>query len=226
MAVSERFLPSVEMTKTVQASAVRSHFQAGMILMLLSRIVSSSHVTIVPVGMDNSFIALLNPRSSLSKIFLREFIGRTPYYSGENGGSIFLDLVNPLMHFRIGTMSGKINRNGIDFLAKLIPYTIDLLIEFIFNTIDLLIERFDFEIHEFDLFRQLLPCVPDLFAKRLMAFSDNVQFVLEMFGLDSNLMAKLGFDFLLEVTDDLFEAFEIFTIHYGYPLSQLNGRYP
>ena len=211
---------------------------------------------------------------------------------GGNGGSIFLDIVNPLMHFRIGTMSGKISRNGIDFLAQLIPYsinllieiifnalnllieiipkavyllieiifnalnllieiipnTVNLLIEFIFNTIDLsieiifnaidllieiipntvnlLIERFDFEIHEFDLFRQLLPCVPDLFAKRLMAFSDNVQFVLEMFGLDSNLMAKLGFDFLLEVTDDLFEAFEIFTIHYGYPLSQLNGRYP
>ena len=68
MAVSERFLPSVEMTKTVQASAIRSHFQAGMILMLLSRVVSSSHVTIVPVGMDNSFIALLNPRSSLSKV--------------------------------------------------------------------------------------------------------------------------------------------------------------
>ena len=196
------------------------------------------------------------------------------------------------MHFRIGTMSGKINRNGIDFLAKLILYcidllieitfnaanllietifntidlsieilfnTVDLLIEFIFNTIDLLIEiifntvnllieitfntvdllikiipnavdllieRFDFEIHKLDLFRQLLPCIPDLFAKRLVTFSDNVQFVLEMFGLDSNLMAKLGFDFLLKVTDDLFETFEIFTIHHGYSLSKLNGRCP
>ena len=152
------------------------------------------------------------------------------------------------MHFRIGTMSGKINRNGIDFLAKLIPYiinlliefifntidlliefifnTVDLLIEFIFNAVDLLIERFDFEIHKLDLFRQLLPCIPDLFAKRLVTFSDNVQFVLEMFGLDSNLMAKLGFDFLLEVTDDLFETFEIFTIHHGYSLSKLNGRCP
>ena len=141
------------------------------------------------------------------------------------------------MHFRIGTMSGKINRNGIDFLAKLIPYiinlliefifnTIDLLIEFIFNAVDLLIERFDFEIHKLDLFRQLLPCIPDLFAKRLVTFSDNVQFVLEMFGLDSNLMAKLGFDFLLKVTDDLFETFEIFTIHHGYSLSKLNGRCP
>jgi len=47
-----------------------------------------------------------------------------------------------------------------------------------------------------------------------VAFGDNVQFVLEMFGLDSNLMAELGFDFLFEVTDDLFETFEIFAIHY------------
>jgi hypothetical protein len=39
-------------------------------------------------------------------------------------------------------------------------------------------------------------------------------------------MTKLGFDFLLEVTDNLFKTFEIFTIHYGYPLSKLNGRYP
>ena len=197
-------------------------------------------------------------------------MGTVPYYSGENRDSIFLDLVNPLMHFRIGTMSGKISRNGIDFLAKLILYcidllieitfnaanllietifnAIDLLIEFIFNAIDLLIEitfnavdllikiipnavdllieRFDFEIHELDLFRQLLPCIPDLFAKRLVTFSDNVQFVLEMFGLDSNLMAKLGFDFLLEVADNLFKTFEIFTIHHGYRLSELNGRCP
>ena len=174
------------------------------------------------------------------------------------------------MHFRIGTMSGKISRNGIDFLAKLIPYIINLLIEITFNAanllietifnaidlsietifnaidllieitfnavdllikiipnaVDLLIERFDFEIHKLDLFRQLLPCIPDLFAKRLVTFSDNVQFVLEMFGLDSNLMAKLGFDFLLKVTDDLFETFEIFTIHHGYSLSKLNGRCP
>ncbi len=199
-------------------------------------------------------------------------MGTVPYYSGENRDSIFLDLVNPLMHFRIGTMSGKISRNGIDFLAKLILYcidllieitfnaanllietifnaidlsieiifnTVDLLIEIIFNTVDLLIEitfntidllikiipnavdllieRFDFEIHKLDLFRQLLPCIPDLFAKRLVTFSDNVQFVLEMFGLDSNLMAKLGFDFLLEVADNLFKTFEIFTIHHGYP---------
>ena len=134
-------------------------------------------------------------------------MGTVPYYSGENRDSIFLDLVNPLMHFRIGTMSGKISRNAIDFLAKLILYcidllieitfnaanllietifnaidlliefifnAIDLLIEIIFNAVDLLIERFDFEIHKLDLFRQLLPCIPDLFAKRLVTFSDNV----------------------------------------------------
>ena len=50
----------------------RSHFQAGMSLILLSMVISSSHVTIVPVGMDNSFIALLSPRSSLSKVFLSD----------------------------------------------------------------------------------------------------------------------------------------------------------
>ena len=91
---------------------------------------------------------------------------------------------------------------------------IDLLIEIILDAIDLLIEHFDFEINKFDLFRQLLPCIPDLFAKRVVAFSNNVQFVLEMFGLDSNLMAELGFDFLFEVADNLFETLEIFAIHY------------
>ena len=91
-------------------------------------------------------------------------------------------------------------------MAKFIPYTINLLIEIDLNTINLFIEHFDFEINKFDLFRQLLPCIPDLFAKRVVAFGDNVQFVLEMFGLDSNLMAELGFDFLFEVTDDLFET--------------------
>jgi hypothetical protein len=47
-----------------------------------------------------------------------------------------------------------------------------------------------------------------------VAFNNNVQLVLDVFGLDSNLMAELGFDFLFEVTDDLFESFEIFAIHY------------
>jgi hypothetical protein len=56
-------------------------------------------------------------------------------------GSIFLDFVNLLVHFRIGTVGGNIGRNGVDFLAKFIPYTINLLIE-----------HFYFEIYEFDLF--------------------------------------------------------------------------
>ncbi len=103
---------------------------------------------------------------------------------------------------------------AIDLLIKFIVNAINLLMEFIPHAIDLLIKHFDFEINKFDLFRQLLPCIPDLFAKRFVAFDDNVQFVLEMFGLDSNLMAEFGFDFLFEVTDDLFETLEIFAIHY------------
>jgi len=47
-----------------------------------------------------------------------------------------------------------------------------------------------------------------------VAFNDNVQFVLDMFGLDSNLMAEFSFHFFFEVKDDLFETFEIFGIHF------------
>jgi hypothetical protein len=40
----------------------------------------------------------------------------------------------------------------------------------------LLIELFDFEINKFDLFRQLLPCIPDLFAKRAVAFAGMIKY--------------------------------------------------
>ena len=48
-------------------SEVKNHFRSGMILILLSTVISSSHVTIVQVGMVNSFNALFNLRSSLAK---------------------------------------------------------------------------------------------------------------------------------------------------------------
>jgi len=54
-----------------------SHFQMGTTLMLLSRAVSSSHVIIMPEGIDNSFIALFSPRSSLSNILLSDISQQT-----------------------------------------------------------------------------------------------------------------------------------------------------
>jgi hypothetical protein len=56
----------------------------------------------------------------------------------------------------------------------------------------------------------------EFFCQHLMALNDNVQFMLEMFGLDSNLMAELGLYFFFEIKDDLFETFEIVTIHNWY----------
>ena len=47
----------------------KSHFQIGITFICFSMMVSSSHVTIVPVGSESSFIALFNPWSSLSKVF-------------------------------------------------------------------------------------------------------------------------------------------------------------
>jgi len=53
----------------------------------------------------------------------------------------------------------------------------------------------------------------DLFREHLMAFDDKVQFVLEIFGLDSDLMAEISLYFFFKVKNDLFETFKIFTIH-------------
>jgi len=41
-----------------------NHFQTGMTAILLSRLVSSSYVTIVPEVMDNAFMMVCNPRNS------------------------------------------------------------------------------------------------------------------------------------------------------------------
>jgi len=115
------------------------------------------------------------------------------------------------MRFRIGAMGGKISGNGVDFF------------------IHGFIHGFQFKIHKSDLFTQFFSGIPDFLAKNPMSFNDNVQFVLGMFGLDSNLMAELrfhfffevnddpaefGFNFFLGVNNDLFETFEIVTIHY------------
>ena len=89
--------------------------------------------------------------------------------------------------------------------------------------IDLLIECLYFEIDELDLFRQFFAGILYLLTKDFMAFNDDVQFVLEMFGLDSNLMTKLGFHLFFKVKDDLFKTLEIFAIHFDPPSGQPLG---
>jgi len=59
-----------------------------------------------------------------------------PLLSAVPEGSIFLDFVNLLVHFRIGAVGFEVDGDGVDFPREIIA-----------NAVDLLIEHFYFEIH-------------------------------------------------------------------------------
>jgi hypothetical protein len=138
--------------------------------------------------------------------------GFVPHFSFLRG-SIFLDLVNLLVHLGVCAMGLQIGGDIVDLFGQAFFDRIYFLIELALGTVYLLIEGFNLEAYQANLLTKFLFSIPNLFAQNVMSFNDNVQFVLEIFGLDSKLMAELGLYFFFEVKDDLFETFEIFTIH-------------
>jgi len=88
----------------------------------------------------------------------------------------FFYFVDLRMDFGIETVGGKIGGDGVDFTL----YASDFLFEFRLHRIQLL-------------------------GQHLVSFHNKIQFVMEVFGLNSKLMAEFFFDFFLEKDQLFFE---------------------